>query len=194
MEELMGATVFGGENVQILTSGGKIDPNIYNVEFIKKDLIGLSCKETGIQIKVNNQRIYKVLNQKGNEMNDIATVDKIATKVVGTPGFSITPKPKIKSAKSQPIKIDFDSMAENGFEIWTKSGLSLGDDPKVTKINVAAHCIIDPSPEPRGYEVFNSYNGTRGVKGKNGKRYYFSEKMTLEKKRKLLAKKGYVQQ
>ena len=210
----MSARVFGGEEVKILTSGGEIDPNTYNVQFVKRDLIGLACKETGITIKVNNQRIYKVIKE--NEMNEtennsnVATIESDnGTQTMEPTEITVEPsqdentegetakeeKPKkAKKTKTPPQPIDFDAMVNDGFEVWTRSGLSLGDDPKVSAIAVAAHCVIDPEDvEERGYEVFNSYNGTRGAKGKGGKRYLFTEKMTIEKKRKTLAKKGYVQ-
>ena len=128
--------------------------------------------------------------------NETAVVDETVIETpefVGTDTPSVTTKPK-KTPKAPPAKIDFDEIVNDGFEVWSKGGLSLGDDPKVSAINVAAHCVIDEEGTiDRGYEVFNSYNGTRGAKGKGGKRYSFSEKMTVERKRKLLEKKGYIQ-
>jgi len=193
----MNARVTGGEEVKILTSGGDVDPNTYNVKFVKHGLVGLACKETGITIKVNNQRIHKVIEE--NIMNtETAVIDE--TTVIETPEFAASTNreqvkvKKVKTPKAPPAKIDFDAIVNDGFEVWTKVGLTLGDDPKVSAISVAAHCVIDPEgTEDRGYVVFNSYNGTRGAKGKGGKRYGFSEKMTVEKKRKTLGKKGYVQ-
>jgi hypothetical protein len=201
-EDVMNATVAGGEVVQILTSGGEVDPNTYNVKYVKHGLVGLTCKETGITVKVNNQRIHRIIKQQENIMNNESTA-VIDETTIETPEFAastaetlVQPEKvkKVKTPKAPPAKIDFDSIVENGFEVWTKTGLTLGDDPKVSAIQVAAHCVIDPEgTEDRGYEVFNSYNGTRGAKGKGGKRYGFSEKMTVEKKRKTLEKKGYIQ-
>ena len=200
----MSATVIGGEEVRILTSGGDIDPNTYTVQYVKHGLVGLTCKETSITIKVNNQRIHKIL-KKDNTMNteNTAIIDETITTIdtpefaASTDGTPIQPKvKKVKTPKAPPEKIDFDAIVNDGFEVWTKTGLSLGEDPKVSAIQVAAHCVIDPADhenETRGYEVFNSYNGTRGAKGKGGKRYDLTEKMTVEKKRKTLEKKGYIQ-
>lgn len=197
----MKARVTGGEEVQILTSGGEIDPNTYNVKFIKHGLVGLTCKETGITVKVNNQRIHKVTKEKNMNNDSTAVLNEttIDTPEFTSDGDETQNQPQIgkieeKTSKAPPEKIDFDAMVNDGFEVWTKTGLSLGSDPKVATISVAAHCIIDPEDtEDRGYEVFNSYNGTRGAKGKGGKRYFFTEKRTVEKKRKALEKKGYIQ-
>lgn len=198
----MKARVTGGEEVRILTSGGEVDPNIYNVKFVKHGLVGLTCRETGITIKVNNQRIHKIIKEK-NMNNDGTAVLNETT--IDTPEFTSnenetqeqtqSENTEKKTSKAPPEKIDFDAMVEAGFEVWTKTGLSLGSDPKISAISVAAHCVIDPESADgdRGYEVFNSYNGTRGAKGKGGKHYLFTEKMTVEKKRKALEKKGYIQ-
>ena len=191
------AQVFGGERVQILTSGGEVDPNTYLVEFAGRGLVGLVCKETGILIKVNNQRIHKIMEKKMTENENTAVIDvsEIETQEVtmeeSSSSSTETSQPKAP-ASNEPI--DFDQMVQDGFEVWTKNGLNLGEDPKVAAIQVSAHCVIDPENTPnRGYEIFNSYNGTRGKKAKPGKRYLFTEKMNFEKKQKTLEKKGYVQ-
>lgn len=192
------ARVTGGEEVKILTSCGELDPNTYNVQFVKHGLVGLACNETGITIKVNNQRIHKIIEENTMSTENTAVIDET---VIDAPEFAastdetISKPVKTKTPKAPPEQIDFDAIVNDGFEVWTKPGLTLGDDPKVAAISVAAHCVIDPEgTENRGYVVFNSYNGTRGAKGKGGKRYDFVEgKMTVEKKRKTLEKKGYSQ-
>ncbi|MHA1839871.1 MAG: hypothetical protein ACTSYO_07970 [Candidatus Ranarchaeia archaeon] len=194
----MSVRVFGGEEVQILTSGGEIDPNPYKVEFVKGTLVGLTNQETNAQIKIHNSRIDQVIIKKEIEMNtDTAVIDDV---VVESPEFTAgdtvaeTPVKAKREKKSPPQPIDFDQMVEDGLEVWSKFGLTLGDDPKVQGIEVGAHCVIEPeNAEDRGYTIFNSYNGTRGKKGKQGKHYSFSEKMTAEKKRRQLEKKGYKQ-
>jgi hypothetical protein len=186
------AQVTRGEEVLILTSGGEIDPNTYTVQFVGRGLVGLTCKETGILIKVNNQRIHKIIEEKKMSENEstIAVIDETnQDETVSETTSASTSTPK---AKTQPEPIDFDQMVRNGFEVWTKAGLNLGDDPKVATIQVAAHCVIDPEDtQNRGYEIFNSYNGTRGKKGTRGKRYLFTDKMTYDKKVKSLEKKNY---
>ena len=188
----MNAQVIGGEKVQILTSGGEVDPNTYFVEFVGRGLVGLTCKETGILIKVNDQRIHKIIEEKKMIDNDTATIDETATaEVISSETTSEAPKATPKT-KTDPEPIDFDEMVRNGYEVWSKENLSLGDDPKVSSIRVAAHCVIDPDGTPnRGYEIFNSYNGTRGKKGTAGKRYLFNDKTTYDKKVKNLEKKNY---
>lgn len=188
----MSAQVIGGERVKILTSGGEVDPNTYFVEFVGRGLVGLTCKETGILIKVNDQRIHKIIEEKKMSDNEsTAVIDE----TVQTEDFNqetSSENTTTTKTKSDPEPIDFDGMVRNGYEVWSKSNLSLGDDPKVAAIQVAAHCVIDPEDTPnRGYEIFNSYNGTRGKKGTKGKRYLFNDKTTYEKKIKTLDKKGY---
>lgn len=182
-----------GEKVRIRTSGGEIDPNTYRVNFVNRDLVGLTCEETGILIKVNNQRICKILKEKKMSEETTTVMDETEAEVENSENNDVETSEKTeKTEKTQPKPIDFDQMVRDGFEVWSKGGLHLGDDPKVASIQVAAHCVIDPEDTPnRGYEVFNSYNGTRGKKGKGGKRYLFTDKMTLEKKRKTLEKKEY---
>lgn len=195
-------TVTEGEEVKIRTSGGEIDPNTYKVEFIKRDLVGLTCKETGILIKVNNQRILKIIKQEEKKMNKIesAVIDietgrltrpeQETSEIVVEETIETQESPETPTEESTVLNLD--QLVQDGFEVWTKNGLSLGTDPKVSTINVAAHCVIDPEDTPnRGYEIFNSYNGSRGKKGKVGKRYAFTDKMTVEKKRLALEKKGY---
>ena len=194
----MSAVLFVGEQVEILTSGGGIDPFIYAVHHIKGDLVDLTCQETGITIKVNQQRISKVIKKDKKAMNSHTTI--IDEAVIETPEFSEveiieTLKGKISNVKdsASPL-INFDEMVQNGYEVWTKIGLTLGKDSKVSGIQVSAHCVIDPiGTQNYGFEVFNSYNGTRGKKGNTGKRYRFTEKMDLEKKRRQLEKRGYFQ-
>lgn len=192
---LMNTRVTGGEQVQILTSGGEVDPNIYVIEHVGRDLVGLTCRETGITIKVNSQRIHKIIKEKNMNDTDTATIEETTIDLAPETTTATTEKPKKeKTPKAPPAPIDWDRLVSDGYEVWTKEGLTLGTDPKVSEIQVAAHCVIDPEgTENRGYEVFNSYNGTRGAKGKSGKHYPFTEKNTIEKKRKTLAKKGYTQ-
>ena len=193
----MSVKVFGGEEVQILTSGGELDPNPYKVDFVKGTLVGLINQETSAQIKIHNSRIDQIIHKKeiGMSTDTSAVVDDV---VVENPEFTaddtVKTPDKVKREKTPPQPIDFDQMVEDGLEVWNKFGLTLGDDPKVQGIEVGAHCVIDHEDTTnRGYIIFNSYNGTRGKKGKQGKRYDFSEKMTAEKKRRQLEKKGYAQ-
>ena len=204
----MALQVHKDDEVQILTSGGVIDPNKYRVNFTKKDVVGLVCDATGCPIKVHNSRIHKILKEE--QMSDIATV--IIDETVE--GVTLEPaKPtRIRKVKAPPALVNFDTMVNDGFEVWNKFGMNLGKDTKVQGIGVAAHCVIgtfinddsENGPKPvdgieigasfEGYEIFNTYNGTLGKKGKqSGRRFTFTEKMTREKKVKQLQRKEYVQ-
>jgi hypothetical protein len=197
------------DEVQILTSGGAVDPNMYRVDFTKKDVVGLVCDATGCPIKVHNSRIHKILKEE-NQMSDTAT----ATIDTTAEGVSLEPAktPRPRKVKTPPTPVDFDALVNAGFEVYNKFGMNLGKDAKVQGIDVAAHCVIgtftnsnsENGPKPvtgididaqfEGYEIFNTYNGTLGKKGKQaGRRFAFNEKMTREKKIKQLLKKEYVQ-
>jgi len=199
----MALAVQKDDEVQILTSGGVLDPNNYQVESTKKDAIVLLCKDTGRTIKVHNSRIHKVLKEE-NQMSETATVTSETTEGVTLEAAA----PKVRKTKTPPTPVDFDALVNSGLEVWNKFGMNLGSDAKVQGIGVGAHCVIGTfvNEESRavagvevgasfeGYEIFNTYNGTLGKKGKqSGRRFRFTEKMTREKKIKQLSKKNYVQ-
>jgi len=188
-------TVYPKNSVRILTSQGSVDPNTYVVDFVKGAQVGLTCQSTNIQTKVHSSRVHEILGEETmTETTETTTTDS-----------ETTTKPKRKrTPKAPPVAVDFDALATEGYEPWVKGGLSLGSDEKVKNIAVAAACLIDPlgrlddiglensqAKTRSGYEVFNLYNGTRGKKGKRGKFFPFTEKLTIEKKRKALEKAGY---
>lgn len=182
------------DSVKILTSQGSIDPNIYTVDFVNGTTVGITNQSTNVQTKVHSSRIHEILGE--NTMDTTTTTETTTTK----------PKAKrVRKAKAPPVPVDFDALVADGYEPWIKTGLSLGSDAKVADIKVAAVCLIDSqgrhesltapdSAHPvgtAGYEIFNIYNGTRGKKGRVGKFFPFTEKNTIEKKRKSLEKNGY---
>jgi hypothetical protein len=184
------------DSVKILTSQGSIDPNIYTVDFVNGTTVGITNQSTNVQTKVHSSRIHEVLGENAMDTDNTTTETTTTTK----------PKAKrVRKAKAPPEPVDFDALVADGYEPWIKGGLSLGSDAKVASIKVAAICLIDPqgrhesltapdSAHPvgtAGYEIFNLYNGTRGKKGKIGKFFPFTEKNTIEKKRKSLEKSGY---
>jgi hypothetical protein len=183
------------DSVKILTSQGSIDPNIYVVDFVSGTTVGITNQSTNVQTKVHSSRIHEVLGE--NAMDTDNTTTETTT---------VKPKAKrVRKAKTPPAPVDFDALVADGYEPWIKRGLSLGSDAKVASIQVAAVCLIDSqgrhealtapdSAHPvgtAGYEIFNLYDGTRGKKGKVGKFFPFTEKNTIEKKRKSLEKGGY---
>lgn len=200
----MALQVHKDDEVQILTSGGVVDPNNYRVDYTKKDLVGLVCNATGCPIKVHNSRIHKILEEE-NQMSETATAT-----IETTEGVTLeeAKAPRVRKAKTSPTPVDFDALVNSGLEVWNKFGMNLGKDAKVQGIDVGAHCVIgtfineepklvgeiDPGAEFEGYEIFNTYNGTLGKKGKQaGRRFAFTDKMTREKKVKQLQKKEYSQ-
>jgi hypothetical protein len=194
-ETKMSVTAVPGNRVLILTGEQKKDDLVYKVDSIKRSIAFLICEKTGLPMKVHRSRIRKVLDIKEETMSG-TTVDesvetdstRIVTRALESEGETKTPKAK-KSQESIPV--DFNSLRSEGFEIWTKENLNFDVDG----ITVRAHCLIakeNDEGERASYEVFNTYNGSLGKKGTRGQTYHFSEKNTLEKKRKTLDKKGYV--
>jgi hypothetical protein len=188
-----------GNSVQILTSQGSIDPNIYIVNYVKGTQVGLTNQATGIQTKVHSSRIHGTLGE--IEMDNIVTTETITTDETETPKIKIK---RTRTPKTPTALVDFNALVADGYEPWVKGGLSLGSDNKVKDIRVAAACLIDTQgrldneglengldQSRSGFEIFNLYNGTRGKKSKRGKFFPFTEKNTIEKKRKSLEKNGY---
>ena len=184
----MALTAKIGENVEILTSEGKTDPNIYKVEEIQKQLVVLRCQETGQPHKVHKSRISKVIKENidmDETVMSTATTTQ-AEEIASEVSAALTPT-------STDSKIDFDQLVEDGFEVWTKKNLNFDQGG----YEVEAHCVINP--DQTGYETFNTYNGSRGKnnskmkKGEPKKRsvYTIKDDKALEKKRKILERKGY---
>lgn len=183
------------DSVRILTSQGSIDPNIYTVDFVKGSQVGLTNQSTNINTKVHSSRIHEILGE-----------EKMTTETTNpeTTTTTTTKTKRKRTPKAPPAQVDFDTLIADGYEPWVKTGISLGKDAKVKDIAVAAACLIDTqgrldnedlenslNQSRSGYEIFNLYNGTRGKKGKRGKFFPFTEKNTIEKKRKALEKAGY---
>lgn len=182
-----------GDQVLLTTSEGNEDPLVYELQEIKRAIAYINCEKTGKSMKVHKSRIRKVLDHKEETMTGTATEEfadtstNIVTRALESEDKPATAKPaRAKKSQEPPPMVDFTSLMDEGFEIWTKDGLKFDVD----EIDVRAHCLI--ATDKITYEVFNTYNGSLGKKGTHGQTYHFSEKNTLEKKRKALGKKGYV--
>lgn len=181
-----------GDRVLLTTSEGNEDPLVYKLDSIKRAIAYIECEKTGKLMKVHKSRIRKVLihkeeNMSGTTVEETAeTSANIVTRALESEEITTTTKPaRAKKSQEPPPSVDFGSLTGEGYEIWTKEGLKFD----VGDINVSAHCLI--APDKAAYEVFNTYNGSLGKKGTRGQTYHFSEKNTIEKKRKALEKKGY---
>lgn len=193
-----------GDRVLILTSELQEDPNVYLLEEIKRSVAFLKSEDTGCQVKAHKSRIRQVLQEDDMNDNNVNEVENESTAVVNETEGDTPEEPKTvlvdeeqpkkakrtRAPKPDPVKVDFEQAPFAGHEIWTKGGCKFDFD----KISVAAHCIILDD----GYQTFNTYNGTLGKKGQlpedgslPGVFYNFTEKMTAEKKREQLGKKGY---
>lgn len=181
-----------GDRVLLTTSEGKEDTLIYELDSIKRAIAYIKCEKTGKSMKVHKSRIRKVLEHKEENMTgtvteEIAETTTSANIVTRALESETEAKPaRAKKSQEPPPAVDFTTLINEGFEIWTKEGLKFDVDD----IDVRAHCLI--APDKAAYEVFNTYNGSLGKKGTRGQTYHFSEKNTIEKKRKALEKKGYV--
>ena len=183
-----------GDRVLLTTSEGKEDSLVYELGSIKRAIAFITCESTGKSMKVHKSRIRKVLEHKEETMNGTITEEiaetttsaNIVTRALESDGETKAKPIRAKKSQEPPPTVDFTTFMDEGFEIWTKEGLKFDVDD----IDVRAHCLI--TPEKDAYEVFNTYNGSLGKKGTRGQTYHFSEKNTIEKKRKALEKKGYV--
>lgn len=184
-----------GDEVKIFTSELNEDPNQYIVDDIKRSVVCLTCKETGREIKVHKTRIKNICGEE-NEMSDETVTTTLESDTdnlqpeTQTETQDKTRKPS--KPKAEPVKVDFDKPPFENKEIWTKSCNFDFDS-----VQVEAHCVILDD----GYQIFNTYNGALGKKNwaqldestLPGVFYSFTEKMTADKKRENLQKKGYSQ-
>lgn len=196
----MAVSAVKDEFVLIYTSNKNHDNLVYQVDSLHRGVYHLKCIDTGKMIKAHKSRIRKVLTEE-EAMNGTGLIEDAEIATEPTTQSNIeekaleatdessqkTPKAKVKKTKTAAVPFDYDKFLNDGFEIWVKNGLPFDIDD----VEVDAVCLI--SPDEESYETFNLYNGSLGKKGSRGQTYKFSEKNTIEKKRKQLAKKGYNQ-
>ena len=140
---------------------------------------------------VNETAVIDQTNQNQDQTAEAPTAVAETETVVVDEETPKAEKPKRKrKPKVEPVTVNFDQAPFAGQEIWTKGDCKFDFD----QISVAAHCVILQD----GYQTFNTYNGTLGKKGQlpedgslPGVFYSFTEKLTAEKKREQLTKKGY---
>lgn len=188
----MALAVTINDNVEILTSEGETDPNTYTVEDIQKQLVVLRCQATDQPVKVHKSRISKIIKENMMEETVMSTATTTqAEEIASEVSEAMT---ESTSTTNESSKVNFDQLIEDGYEVWTKNSLNFDQGG----FEVAAHCVI--SPDRTEYETFNTYNGSRGKnngkmkKGAPKKRsvYALKDDKVLEKKRKTLARKGYI--
>tara|TARA_R100001244_G_scaffold25113_4_gene25629 strand:- start:82709 stop:83311 length:603 start_codon:yes stop_codon:yes gene_type:complete len=197
----MAVTANKEQFVLIYTSNKNHDNLVYQVDNVHRGVYHLRCVETSRVIKAHKSRIRKVLSEEEmmngtgviedtEVVNESTTTDNIEVKALEETDETIEaikPKAKVKKTKAQAIPFDFDQFKTDGYEIWVKSDLEFD----IENVKVDAICLI--YPDEASYETFNIYNGSLGKKGSRGQNYKFTEKNTIERKRKQLGKKGYTQ-
>lgn len=179
--------------VQIYTSELTVDPNIYVVENQANSTIYLkmlcgscngtgenraalvtckSCNGTGITTRhrIHQTRIAKVYDSQG----DIIFESSL--------GRSKTMSTSAK--KESAALVDLATLKSQG-ELWSKA---VNFDHSAIKVE--AHVLI--GTDKRSFQVFNTYNGALGKKGKTGKQYKISDDKAYERKVSQLKKLGYV--
>jgi len=186
-----------GEKVQIFTSNRNPDDLVYEVEDVKRGVYHLRCLKTNRMIKAHRSRIRTILHMENNMnatdtvVNDVAVDEAETGEMTGIIESDI-----ILNTKDKPIKVktneappqfDFQEFTNQGNEIWVKENLNFD----IEGVDVKAICMI--SEDNASYRTFNIYNGSLGKKGTFGQEYNFTDKMTIDKKRKQLQKKGYSQ-
>lgn len=180
--------------VQIYTSELSVDPNIYEVEnqtnstIYLKMLCGFcngtgsnrttgtckTCIGTGIAARhrIHQTRIAKVFDSHG---------DVIFESSLGRSKTMAT-----SSKKEAAALVDLNTLKAQG-ELWSKA---VNFDHSAIKVE--AHVLI--AADKRLFQVFNTYNGALGKKGKTGKQYSISDDKAYDHKVAQLAKLGYVKQ
>jgi hypothetical protein len=179
-----------GDKVQVYTTDGPLDPNIYKIEGFKQRIIELSDINTGKFARVHKSRLAKIVLDE-----ELKEVQEVMDKTCETAEPEAQPKPKAKPAK-KPDKVNFADMARGGCEVWSKS-LNFPDKEgnAVEGIKAEAHCVI--AADKASYKVFNTYNGTLGKKASAKKKnpegvsYALKDDKAVARKVKDLQKKGY---
>lgn len=183
--------------VQIYTSELEIDPNIYEVENQNNSTINLKmlcafCRGSGESRNANVKTPCKSCGGTGATARHRVHQTRIA-KIFDKNGECIFEsnlgKSKTASAASKKeaaVTIDISNLKTQG-ELWSKT---VNFDH--TEIKVEAHVLI--STDKRSFQVFNTYNGALGKKGKAGKQYQLTDDKAYARKANQLTKLGYVHQ
>ena len=183
--------------VQIYTSELEIDPNIYEVENQNNSTINLKmlctfCKGSGESRNGEGKLACKSCGGSGATARHRVHQTRIA-KIFDKNGECIFEsnlgKSKVTSAASKKeaaVAIDISNLKTQG-ELWSKT---VNFDH--TEIKVEAHVLI--SIDKRSFQVFNTYNGALGKKGKAGKQYQLTDDKAYARKINQLSKLGYVHQ
>lgn len=183
--------------VQIYTSELGIDPNIYEVENQINSTVHLKmlcsfCKGNGKARNGTDEVLCKSCGGSGSTAHHRIHQTRIA-KVFDKNGELLFESPAGKSKtstsaakKEAAVVIDLNNLKSQG-ELWSK-GVKFDH----TAIKVEAHVLI--ATDKRSFQVFNTYNGALGKKGKAGKQYQLTDDKAYERKAGQLAKLGYVRQ
>jgi len=180
--------------VQIYTSELTIDPNIYEVENQTNSTIYLkmlcsfcngtgnnrtvgqckSCGGTGIAARhrIHQTRIAKVFDSHGD--------------ILFESSLGRSKSMSASTKKDTATQVDISTLKTQG-ELWSKM---VNFDHSTIKVE--AHVLI--AQDKRSFQVFNTYNGALGKKGKTGKQYSISDDKAYDRKVTQLKKLGYVHQ
>lgn len=198
----MAASASIGSKVQIMTSEMTTDPNMYLVTGLDRHLVMLNticvaCSGTGMRSieqcvpcsgtghtgkrRIHHSRIVKIFGSNGDMIYDSNPVEK-EKKMASPKAASKSTATSTPATTSAPV-VDVKSIRGDG-ELYTK-GVEFDHD----SIKVEANVVI--SKDHRTFQVFNTYNGTLGKKGKAGKVYTLADEKAYERKVTQLTKQGY---
>lgn len=168
--------------VQIFAGDASVDPNIYVVEGHQNNVVtiklpckqcsGAGCTEchmTGIisKHKIHQTRIAKAFNKHDEMIFESASCSK-------------------NSQIDDTANVLRISDLKGHGELWSKKvKFDHGD------IKAEAHVLI--SNDKDQFQVFNTYNGMFGRRGKAGKTYQLADQKAYERKINQLKKQGYKQ-
>ena len=166
--------------IQIFSADASVDPNIYVVEGQQNNVITIklpckqcsgsgcsTCNMTGIsnRYKIHQTRVAKAYNKYDEVIFESASCNKNSQKDDTTNAM------KLSDLKGQG-------------ELWSKK---VKFDHADTKAE--AHVLI--STDKKQFQVFNTYNGMFGRRGKAGKIYQLADMKAYDRKINQLHKQSY---
>lgn len=174
-------------NVKIRNMDGTENPTIWTVDQIEGEILHLiNSTDNEIKRQVHQTLVTASIDGEGNEteneehVTELKAEDRISVD-------DLKAQKKKKAARKPKVPFNFEEEAKNG-EIWTRHR----EDGKFPHDHVVVKSHVQIFSDEKSYRTFNTYDGSVSRKGKGIHTYEFTEKMTPQKKRRQLERKGYV--
>lgn len=174
-------------NVKIRNMDGTENPTIWTVDQVEGEILHLTdSADAEVKRQVHQTLVTASIDGEGNEteneehVTELKAEDRISVD-------DLKAKKKKKAARKPKVPFNFEEEAKNG-EIWTRHR----EDGKFPHDHVVVKSHVQIFSDEKSYRTFNTYDGSVSRKGKGIHSYDFTEKMTPQKKRRQLERKGYV--